>query len=153
MDTLLDKYTGSCHCGNISVVMHLAGNPGAYAPRACDCDFCRKHAAAYLSDPQGKLAITVRDADRAGHYRQGSGSAEFLLCTRCGVLIGVCYAEAGRRYAAVNVRILDEPGLFAAETPVSPRLLAVNDKIARWKAAWFADVSIGRADTRNTGPT
>lgn len=142
MDTSLDKHTGGCHCGNLSVTMHLAGNPGAYAPRACDCDFCRKHAAAYLSDPQGRLAIRIRDTSLASHYRQGSGRAEFLACARCGVLVAVCYADDSRLYAAINARIFDEPGMFAAETPVSPRLLAANDKILRWKAAWFADVSI-----------
>lgn len=142
MDTLLDKYTGSCHCGNICLAMYLAGDPSAYTPRACDCDFCHKHAAAYLSDPEGKLAITIKDRNYAGRYRQGSSTAEFLLCTRCGVLIGVCYATDEKLYGAVNVKTLDEPGLFGAETSVSPKLLGTSDKIARWKAAWFANVSI-----------
>src|SRR5690348_18095264 len=68
--------------------MQFAHEPGSYHPRACDCDFCRKNAAAYVSDPQGSLGIRVQDARCLGNYRQGSGVAECIFCAKCGVLIG-----------------------------------------------------------------
>ena len=71
-------YKGGCHCGNISFDMQLAGSANGYGPRACDCSFCRAHAATYVSDPRGKLHVRVNDAAHLGRYRQGSGIADFL---------------------------------------------------------------------------
>ncbi|MBI2749844.1 MAG: gamma-glutamylcyclotransferase [Burkholderiales bacterium] len=135
--------TGQCHCGNIHVAMQLTREPTSYAPRACDCDFCRQHGAAYLSDPQGKLAIQIRDSDGVSRYRQGSGTAEFVLCRHCGVLVAVTCLEDGHLYAAVNSRAVGAGHAgFAAEVPVSPKTLSVDQKLARWTANWFADVTI-----------
>jgi hypothetical protein len=122
--------------------MELAGEPGTYRPRACDCDFCRKHAAAYVSDPHGKLVFAVRDETQLSRYRQGSGIAYCLVCGNCGVLVGICYEEQGRLYATVNRRALGQGVEFAPEAAVSPRLLGAREKIERWKNIWFADVHI-----------
>jgi hypothetical protein len=137
---------GGCHCGNIAVEVELPRAPATYHPRACDCEFCRKHGAAYVSDPQGALRILIRDQRHAGRYTQGSGMAELLLCRNCGVLAGALYAEHGRLYATVNARILDPAaGQFAAEQPVSPQTLADREKVQRWKDIWFSSVSTGAA--------
>jgi hypothetical protein len=132
---------GGCNCGNIRLELSLSQTPAAYAPRACDCDFCRKHVAAYVSDPAGALTIRIRDAALTERHRQGSAQAEFLLCTRCGVLTAVLYKDAGRTYAAVNARACDATG-FGAEQSVSPKKLAPGQKSERWRALWFPDVSI-----------
>lgn len=77
---------GGCHCGNLRINAELSRAPAGINPRACDCGFCRKHGAAYISDARGKLAIHVLSSDHTLHYRQGSGTVDFLLCRRCGVL-------------------------------------------------------------------
>lgn len=133
--------SGGCHCGNIRVELQLTGEPASYAPRACDCAFCRKHRAAYVSDPQGALRIRVRDHARRGTYRQGSGQADMLLCRDCGVLIGATYGEAGRLYGTINVNVLEEAARFGVEQPVSPQTLAATAKAQRWKGLWFAAVT------------
>lgn len=133
---------GKCHCGNIHVALELSAAPGDYAPRACDCDFCRKHGASYLSDPHGTLRIDVADARLLGRYRQGSGMAECLLCRECGVLVGVTYREEGRLYAAVNTRVLEGGVGFGEGKSVSPKLLAGDEKVRRWKELWFANVTL-----------
>jgi hypothetical protein len=138
--------SGSCHCGNIHVELELTREARSYNPRACDCDFCRKHGAAYVSDPAGALRIRVRDATQLGRYRQGSGTAELLLCRNCGVLVGAWYRAERRHYAAVNARIADVR--FGADEPVSPRTLPVNDKVRRWQDLWFPDVTMEGADGR-----
>ena len=71
---------GGCHCGNLQLSLQGDIVPAATAPRACDCSFCTAHGAAWISDAQGELVVRVRDADALARYRQGSGSAEFLLC-------------------------------------------------------------------------
>lgn len=132
---------GGCHCGAIRVDIELPRAPATYTPRACDCSFCCKHGVAYFSDPAGRLHIEVRDPAALGRYRQGNGLAQFLLCRNCGVLVAVAYAEGARRYATVNSRIIEgEPG-FPNATPVSPQTLGADDKVARWKAVWFADIT------------
>lgn len=132
---------GGCHCGNISVDIQLADSPNTYSPRACDCDFCRKHGASYVSDPKGSLQIRIKDQKLLGKYQQGSGSADFLFCLKCGVLIGVCYQDAKKIFAAINSKIVSNTS-FDSEKTVSPKALSPKDKVSRWREVWFPNVSI-----------
>jgi hypothetical protein len=117
------QLSGGCHCGNLRLQVQLTRVPGEYSPRSCDCDFCRKHGAAWLSDPQGSLRISVRDARQLGKYAQGSGTAELLLCRQCGVLVGACLSSA----------------------------VSVADKVRRWQQLWFSDVSIIAGEAAGSG--
>jgi hypothetical protein len=136
------QISGGCHCGNILMDMELTRAPATYAPRACDCDFCLKHNAAYVSDPQGFLVIWIKDKNLRGNYRQASGQAEFLYCKKCGVLVGVLYKNAGRFYAAVNARAVQGGNPFGPEQSVSPKELSAEEKSKRWQEVWFTNVSI-----------
>lgn len=138
----MHKVSGGCHCGNIVVHAELTRAPSAYNPRACDCDFCRKHAAAYLSDAHGSLRIQIGNEREVGMYRQGNAIAECLVCRICGVLVGVCYRAEGHLYAAVNAKAIDGGTTFGAEQPVSPKQLSENEKTARWKDIWFSNVRL-----------
>ena len=133
---------GGCYCGNIRFELTLTRTPGDYNPRACDCDFCTKHSAAYLSDPSGSLSVRIADAGQVSRYRQGSGQAQFLVCARCGVLTGVFLEAAGRVYGAVNARAVEGGVKFGSEQAVSPKKLLPGDKLERWQGVWFPDVSI-----------
>ena len=133
---------GGCDCGNLSVVLELSEPSDSYRPRACDCRFCRKHAAAYVSDPKGSLRIKVRETELFVRYRQGSGTAECLLCARCGVLIGVSYQEDEVRYAAVNVQAIGDGTTFGSPTVVSPKASPVDERVRRWKQLWFSNVRL-----------
>lgn len=134
--------SGGCHCGNILVNVELVNEPARYHPRACDCSFCLKHGAAYVSDPNGSLRIRIEDPNLTGRYRQGNALADMLLCTRCGVLVGAVYSSEGRTYATVNVRVLDAAGTFSSEKPVSPKQLSGDQKVSRWQELWFRNVQI-----------
>jgi len=124
-----------CRGGVAACAIHIP-------PRACDCDFCRKHGAAYISDPQGSVRIQVKDAQQLGKYRQGSGIAECLICRNCGVLVGVVYVDNRRLYAGINCKVIDGNPGFAEAVPVSPKTLPDDEKVGRWKDLWFADVCI-----------
>ncbi|HYL03190.1 MAG TPA: hypothetical protein VEU54_07200 [Steroidobacteraceae bacterium] len=136
----MDTVSGGCHCGNIRLELALTRAPAEYAPRECDCEFCRKHGAAYVSDPRGSLRIRVRDAGQTSRYRQGSGQAEMLLCRNCGVLLGALYQDRSQLYAVVNANAVGAQ--FGVPRAVSPRSLSDSDKLRRWKDLWFADVMI-----------
>jgi hypothetical protein len=144
--------TGGCHCGNITVSIELSSTPGTYHPRACDCDFCRKHGAAWVSDPQGSLAIRICEERAAARYAQGAGIAEMLLCRRCGVLVAALWAEP-RLYGVVNTGALDARSEFAQTQAVSPKELSSEAKMSRWRSIWFARVSLTKQpDSRGEPP-
>jgi hypothetical protein len=118
-------------------------------PRACDCSFCQKHGAAYVSDPAGQLSVITQRADALRRYRQGSRTAEFLLCNHCGVLVAVVFDQEGRLYGAVNARSLEEPTGFATATPASPQRLSPREKFARWSQLWVPDVQLITSSSHN----
>lgn len=100
------EFSGACHCGRLQVRFTTLLAAERLVPRACDCSFCQKHGAAYVSDPRGALRMTLPAG--LAPYRQGAGNAQFHVCDRCGVLVAVTYEnEAGRRFGTVNVRCLD----------------------------------------------
>jgi hypothetical protein len=138
---------GGCHCGQLRVAFSSALDPASMIPRACDCTFCEKHGAAYVSDPAGRLSIVASGADALRRYRQGSQTAEFLLCDRCGVLVAVIFDDGTRVYGAVNVRSLERPTDFGTSVPASPQSLAPGEKVARWSQLWIPDVELLTSDS------
>jgi hypothetical protein len=148
----MNELTGGCHCGNVVVAATFAKALDAYQPRLCDCTFCSKHGAAYVSDSAGSLSIRIKDDQRVARYRQGNEIAQFLLCANCGVLIGAWFATDGRLYGAVNANVFDGKPRFGDVKTVSPRKLAADEKVARWKALWFADVTINTPVNVSSSP-
>jgi hypothetical protein len=138
--------SGGCHCGGVRVTVELTRAPDTYHPRACDCDFCRKHAAAWISDRDGRVRIHSARGDAGVTYRQGSGQAELLLCGNCGVLVAALYRREERLFAAVNARAIDGGAGFASEQPVSPKTLSDGQKAERWQDIWFSNVTIQQID-------
>ena len=131
---------GSCHCGCIEVDFSTFQVPATISPRVCDCSFCRKHGAAYISDPAGKLRLTIANPGAVRTYRQGSEVARFQLCGECGVLLAVTFKHGGRVYGAVNATCLDGSAILGVAVSATPQLLSSAAKVARWLQAWVPDV-------------
>ena len=130
-------HEGGCHCGNLRFHLQTTKALAEFSPRACDCDFCTRHRAAWVSDRLGALRIHARDAEGLHRYRQGSGQAEFLCCAACAVLVAVvARSEDGRLLGAVNRNAFDGREDFAPEKTVSPQTLAADVKLARWTELW-----------------
>ncbi len=130
-------HAGGCHCGSVRWQFASPLALASFVPRACDCDFCSRHRAAWISDPAGALRIRARE-EGLQRYRQGSGQAEFLMCRECGVLVAVvATGEGGRLLGAANRNAFDARAGFAGEAIVSPRLLTADAKLARWNDAWM----------------
>ncbi|MEN9520261.1 MAG: hypothetical protein RLZZ381_2849 [Cyanobacteriota bacterium] len=136
------KYSGSCHCGNITFEMAVPQKLNLYNPRACDCNFCLKHRASYISDEKGKLAISVKKKSKLNRYQHGDRIADFLICQTCGVLVGVCYETQEHLYATINICTLEPTINFKQNQVVSPKKFGKNEKIQRWKDLWFANVAL-----------
>jgi hypothetical protein len=138
MTTIL---SGSCHCSRVHVSLQTMRAAADCSPRACDCSFCRKHGAAWLSDPQGALRVHIHDPTDLRTYRQGSDTADMLLCAHCGVLIAVVFAHSDGLFGALNAACLDDVAL-GASVVVSPQYLSAAEKIERWRMLWArAEVS------------
>jgi hypothetical protein len=133
---------GSCYCHNVTFTAELSQPPESYHPRACDCDFCRKQGAAYLSDPQGSLILHVDETPWLRKYRQGEKVAEFLICIHCGVLVAVVHATPEGTFGAINVRAVDGQVVFGEPVTVSPKKLNATEKMKRWQEVWFKNVQV-----------
>ena len=129
-------HTGGCHCGAQRWMLETLHPLDEFAPRACDCDFCTRHGAAWISDSQGLLRIEAK-ASELHRYHQGSGQAAFLVCRNCGVLVAViAHTHDGDLRGAVNRNAFDQRGQFPAAVAVSPQQLAPEAKLARWTQLW-----------------
>lgn len=112
-------HSGGCHCGNITVQLRLSQPPEAMALRSCSCSFCRSHGTRTVSDRNGAAEIRARDWSLVERYRFGSGTADYLLCRRCGVYVGaVCETSSGPR-AVINVNCLEDRAAFT-QPPAAP---------------------------------
>lgn len=141
-EPLMTTIRGSCYCENIILDANLSAPPKTYQPRACDCQFCIKHGAEYISDSRGTLEIHVKNVDWLKKFRQSDkGTADFLHCTNCGVLVGVIYQEGEKLYGAMNRLVIDNAS-FGEKQNVSPKRLSTQEKVSRWKEVWFQGVTL-----------
>jgi hypothetical protein len=141
-DNALLTLRGGCHCGRVHVGFSTREDATGLVPRACDCAFCRRHGAAWVSDPAGRLRIEYAEIRALASCEQGSRAARFRLCAQCGVLVAVTYTDADRVFGAVNATCLDDPTAFGPPIPVSLQRLSREEKTGRWLRAWIPDVEL-----------
>jgi hypothetical protein len=137
--------TGSCHCGNIGFRLNWVPEPATIPARACSCSFCQKHGGVWTSCPSGELDISLQDSALVSRYSFGTRTAEFLICSRCGVVPVVTSLINGQLYAVVSVNSFDPidpamlrsaPANFDGEEEVA--------RLARRAQNWIGTVRISR---------
>lgn len=134
---------GACHCGNLRFALDWPDDVRPIPARACGCTFCTKHGATWTSHPDARLRITVEDAAQLQRYAFGTRTADFLVCGRCGVPLVAISAIDGHDYAVVNVNAFE--GFDASQLDRSRSDFdgeAVEDRLARRRSRWIADVRI-----------
>lgn len=128
---------GSCHCGNISFVFHRPDTDELIPVRACGCSFCVKHRGVWTSHPQGRVELALGDGDRVQRYRFGTQTADFYICTVCGVAPIVTSEINGSAYAVVNVNCFDDVDRAElAETSTDFDGEGKDDRLARRQRNW-----------------
>jgi hypothetical protein len=132
---------GKCHCGNIAFSLAWEPSPAEIQARACTCSFCTKHGGVWTSYPRGTLEVKIADPSLASKYAHGTGTAEFHVCARCGVVPVVTSRLDGRLYAVVNVNTFEgvDPSLLRRESRDFEGE-GKDDRLARRKRNWIADV-------------
>ena len=137
---------GRCHCGNIGFSLTWEPDPAEIPARACSCSFCAKHGGVWTSYPKGSLEVSVKDPALVSKYGFGTRTAEFHICTRCGVAPVVTSSIDGRLYAVVSVNAFEgvNPALLR-HAPASFDGEGTDVRLARRKRNWIADVRLRNA--------
>jgi hypothetical protein len=131
------EHRGGCHCGNLRLNLRLTQPPEDVRLRACGCSFCRAHNTRTTSDPDGSVDIHAADWSLVERYRFDTGTAEFLICRRCGVYIGATgETDAGTR-AVINTNCLEDRAAFTGQPdPVDHGGEATGARLARRAINW-----------------
>ncbi|RZL89773.1 MAG: hypothetical protein EOP82_18270 [Variovorax sp.] len=132
---------GGCHCRNISFELNWDPEPSEIPARACGCSFCTKHGGVWTSNPDSSLSVEVAEPALVSRYAFGTGTAEFHVCARCGVVPLVTSLIDEHLYAVVSVNAFDDvqPSLLR-RAPASFDGESVEARLARRKHNWIADV-------------
>lgn len=136
---------GACHCRNISFELDWQPEPEEIPARACSCSFCVKHGGVWTSCPTAFLTVHVKDPTHVSTYAFGTKTAEFHVCSVCGIVPVVTSTVEGRVYAVVSVNALEN---------VSPSLLqrasvsfdgeGQGDRLARRQRNWIGHVEFSK---------
>jgi hypothetical protein len=132
---------GGCHCGNIGFTLDWQPEPTEIPARACGCSFCVKHGGVWTSCPTGRLRVTIQRPEGATRYAFGTRTAEFHICTYCGIVPVVTSRIADRLYAVVSVNAFDNVAASRLRrTPASFDGESEGDRLARRQRNWIGDV-------------
>ena len=132
----IQAYHGGCHCGALRVTFETARAPAEIQRRACQCSFCRSHGALTMSDPDGAMRIDAK-ADALVRYQFGLKTADFLLCSRCGIYLGAMYIDGDEAWAIVNSNAMHERDAFSgAVEKISYDGETPGSRGTRRKAKW-----------------
>ena len=135
------RISGSCHCKNISFSLDWEPEPPEISARACDCSYCTKHSGVWTSTPKGRLEVTVRDAASTSRYVFGTRTAEFHICSSCGVVPVVTSRIGGRLYAVVSVNAFEGiPPTLLKRAGASFQEEGEEIRLARRMRYWIPDV-------------
>jgi hypothetical protein len=138
---------GRCHCGNLSFSLRWEPSPAEIPARACGCSFCTRHGGVWTANPQAALEVVVEDPSRVSRYSFETRTAEFHICTRCGVVPVVTSRIDDRLYAVVNVNTFEglDPAMLR-HAPVSFDNEDTEARLARRKRHWIGRVEFRERD-------
>ena len=134
--------TGKCHCGNISFELTWTPEPEEIPARACSCTFCIKHGGVWTSCPTGALKVRIRDPSQISKYAFGTRTAEFHVCSKCGIVPLVTSRIDGQLYAVVSVNAFENvPPSLLNRSSASFKGESQDDRLARRKRNWIGNVN------------
>ncbi len=110
---------GACHCGNIRFDLTWPDGAPEIPVRKCGCTFCRKHGGAWTSHTGSSLDVELGNPALVSKYRFGTGTADFYVCSGCGVVPFVVSEIDGVLYAVVNVNTFENAQDYAFSSSAS----------------------------------
>jgi len=112
-----------------------------FIPRRCSCSMCRKHGASYISDPEARLMLRYRDETQLSLYRFGHRTAQWVICSECGVLVAVLCEIAGQLRAVVRVQSMEEY-FPRPEVATNFESESVEERLQRRARTWIGTVTV-----------
>ena len=105
---------GGCHCG---LVRFTASVPDRTVQvDECDCSICRRSGYLHLLVPAAAFQV-LRGAEKLTTYRFGTGTAQHMFCSRCGIK-SFYKPRSHPNHISINYRCVDEGhGLDATFVP------------------------------------
>lgn len=126
---------GRCHCGNVTYTLATGRAWSDVVLRICGCSFCLRHRPRCWSDPAGSLTVTIAEPAAVNRYRFGQGTADFVICGRCGVFCFASAAFGDHERAVVNMNLADGvPSL--PERPLEALDETGEQRTGRRRANW-----------------
>lgn len=138
----MNELRGSCHCGNVEFTLFTEKNVDGFTPRRCSCSMCRRHGASYVSDPNARLALSYRDGSLLSVYRFGHRTAQWIICSRCGVLTAVLCEIEGRLRAVARAEAMVEHAFFGPEVSTDFEPESVAERLERRARTWIGTVTV-----------
>ena len=108
----MHEIAGGCHCGVIRWRMNSPRAPEDMPIWVCGCSFCVKHGVRYSSWSEADLRLYAVEPDQVAHYTFGHGTADFVFCARCGIIIAALMAEAYGTTGVLNLNSADAAERF-----------------------------------------
>jgi hypothetical protein len=140
---------GACHCRNIRFQLAWEPEPREIPARSCTCSFCIKHGGVWTSCPTGKLRVDIVEPEKVARYSFGTRTAEFHICSACGVVPVVTSLIDQHLYAVVSVNALEN--LDRALLKHASASFEGEDetaRLARRKRGWIAEVEFHEVSGR-----
>jgi hypothetical protein len=135
-------FEGACHCGAIGFTLRTSQPLDRWQVRACQCRFCRAHGARTVSDPQGSATFHVMGSSALRHYRFATRSADYLICSVCGVYIAAVLSTSNGRFATVNVNAIHGLQGLPRAIPVSYEGESKEQRESRREQRWTPVVGL-----------
>lgn len=139
---------GSCRCRNI--LLHWQCRDYSLVPRACQCAYCVRQHAAWVSKSGTALHAVIHDPRQHRVVEQGPAGAQFHECAHCNDVVLVTADIDGELYGAANARCVVNPRGFQNAVPGDTTALSVAAKRERWRLNWCSPLSI-RIAPQETG--
>jgi len=139
---------GSCHCGNINFDLLWPGEASDVVIRKCGCTFCRKRDGSWTSHTSAELIAVIDDQSLVTKYRFGTKTADFYVCSVCGIVPFVISEIKGKQVAVVNVSAfdsLDPSSLSSAATNFEGE--DTDSRLERRSRNWIPNVQISATAT------
>jgi len=140
----------ACHCGNIRFSLRWPGPVADITVRRCGCTFCQERDGAWTSHPQAELVAEINDMATVSKYRFGTRTADFYVCSICGVVPFVVSEIDDHLYAVVNVKSfenIDSASLSSAPTNFDGE--DTGDRLERRRQNWISNVRISASVANN----
>lgn len=134
---------GCCHCGNLRLILSWPKSDTEIPVRECGCTFCQKHGGSWTSHRDAALGITIGDQSLVSKYNFGTKTADFYVCSVCGVVPVVLSEIDGEKFAVVNVNTFDNIDDFVlVRSSTNFEGEDVGNRLERRKRNWISRVRL-----------